>query len=165
MAIFLPMYFCKCNSSLNLLVSCSPHMALATGGSICFNSYRSMTKDYSTAKEFNASCSCWTFSPRNTKWTRCYYYLSNILPWILSSLFDISYERETSGRLMLILERPEEHVHVVGSKMLKSEAWNLKDKSMWIQHLNVFEDLGFGAVKMELFYFKGRPEGTILIYR
>lgn len=33
---------------------------------------------------------------------------------------------------MLILERTEEHVYVLGSKMLKFEAWNLKGRSMGI---------------------------------
>lgn len=59
------MCFCKCKSNLNLLVSCSPHMALAFVGVICFRGHRSMTKDYNRAKEFDASCSCWIFTQKH----------------------------------------------------------------------------------------------------
>lgn len=95
-------------------------MALATGGVICFNSYRSMTKDHSTAKEFDASCSCWIFPQKHQADTML------LLPVKCSALnsviTDISYELETNGKLMLTLERPEEHVYVLGSKMLQCEA-------------------------------------------
>ena len=86
-------------------------------------------KDYNTAKEFDASCSCWIFIQKRKVDAIL---LLPVEYSALNSVITVWYKLEPNGRLMLILERPEERVYVLGSKLLKFEAWNLKERSMGI---------------------------------